>query len=90
MKTITRDEVLVNVVKRVNRLLIMMGIFYLVYFLFQTRINVFLILLALSHIAFALLSHQHLMITDRLANELDRARTSLGDVSREMREMHPD
>ena len=88
MKEMTRDEVFINVVKRINRLLIIMGIFYLVYFLFQTKVNMFLILLALSHITFALLSHQHLMITDRLAIELDRAKNSLADVSKEMREMH--
>lgn len=90
MKKITRDEIFIGVVQRINRLLIMTSIFYLIYFLFQTKVNIFLILLALSHITFALLSHQHLMVTERLAIELERAKTSLADVSKEMREMHPD
>ena len=90
MEEIKNEEVFVNAVRRVNRIFIIMSIFYLVYFLFQTKVNVFLFLLALSHITFALLSHKHLMITDRLSIELERARTALGDVSRDMRDMHPD
>lgn len=90
MKELTSEEVFINVVRRINGYLIIMGIFYLVYFLLQDKVNVFLILLALSNMGFALLSHKHLMITDRLASELWRAKTALGDVSKEMREIHPD
>ena len=90
MKKITMDEIFIGVVQRINRLMIITGIFYLIYFLFQTKVNIFLILLALSHLAFALLSHQHLMITERLSIELERAKKALGDVSEEMREIHPD
>ncbi|NQV04493.1 MAG: hypothetical protein HQ532_03245 [Candidatus Omnitrophica bacterium] len=90
MKQMTSDEVFIGTVKRINRILVIMGVFYLLYFLFQTSVNIFLILLALSNVAFALLSHKHLMITDKLALELDRAKISLGDVSKEMREIHPD
>ena len=89
MEKITSDVVLISAVKRINRLLMFMGVFYLVYFLFQPKVNVFLILLALSHLSFALLSHRHLIITDTLAIELERAKTALGDVSKEMREIHP-
>ena len=64
------------------------GIADKVLFLFQPKVNVFLILLAFSHLSFALLSHKHLMITDTLSIELERAKTALGDVSKEMREIH--
>ena len=89
MGKITSDEVFIGTVKRINRLLMFMGVFYLLYFLLQTSANIFLILLALSNVAFALLSHRHLMITETLAIELERAKTALGDVSKEMREIHP-
>lgn len=90
MEKITSEELFIEVVKRVNRYLIIMGVFFLVYFLIKTKVDVFLFFLALSCVAFALLSHKHLIITDRLAAELRRAKTSLADVSEETREMHPD
>ncbi|MBU1007275.1 MAG: hypothetical protein KKH08_06785 [Candidatus Omnitrophica bacterium] len=90
MKELAKYEVFIGMVKRINRLLVLMGIFYLVYFLLQTKVNVFLILLALSNMGFALLSCKHLIITDTLANELERAKMALNDVSKEMREFHPD
>lgn len=88
MKNITSEEMFIEVVNRVNRLLVVMSAFYLVYFLFQTKVDKFLFLLALSHAAFALLSHKHLIITNRLAAELRRAKTALDDITRETREMH--
>lgn len=90
MEKRTNDEIFINVVRRVNRYLIILGVFYLIYFLLNTKVDVFLFLLALSHMAFALLSLKHLQITDRLAIELERAKMALVDVSRETREMHPD
>ncbi len=88
MKKITGDEVFIEVVSRINRCLVIMGIFFLLYFLFQTKIDIFLFFLALSYMAFALLSHKHLIITNRLSIELRRAKGALGDVTREAREMH--
>ena len=67
-----------------------MGIFFLFYFFLKTKVDKFLFLLALSNMAFALLSYKHLIITSRLAAELRRAKTTLEDVSKETREMHPD
>jgi len=88
MRKITGDEVFIEVVSRVNRYLILMGIFFLIYFLFQTQVDIFLFFLALSYMVFALLSHKHLIITNRLSIELQRAKGALGDVTRETREMH--
>jgi len=90
MKEMTHEEMFIEVVSRVNRYLIAMGIFFLVYFLFKTKVDIFLFFLALSCMAFALLSHKHLIITNRLAAELRRSKTALEDVSREIREIHPD
>lgn len=89
MEQMTREEVFIYAVNRINRLLILLGIFFFIYFLFNTKVNVYLFLLALFNVAFALLSYQHLRITDRLAIELKRARLALGDVSKDTREMHP-
>ena len=69
-------------------MLILLGMFFLLYFLLNTNINVYLLLLALLNLAFSLLSYKHLIITNRLAAELERAKTALGDVSKETREMH--
>ncbi|MFC1620835.1 hypothetical protein ACFL2G_00885 [Candidatus Omnitrophota bacterium] len=90
MKDQTSEEVFINVVKRINLYLIILGVIFLVYFIVQTKVNVFLFLLALLNLSFALLSHKHLIITNRLAIELRRAKGSLSDVSKEMREIHPD
>ena len=90
MKQITNEEIFINVVARVNMYLVIMGIFFLIYFLLKTKVDVFLFLLSLFNMAFALLSYKHLAITNRLAIELERARMALEDVSRETREMHPD
>lgn len=89
MKDITSEEIFVSVVKRVNTYLVIMGLFFLIYFLLQTKVNIFLFLLALSYMAFALLSYKHLAITERLVVEFQRAKGALSDVSKEMREIHP-
>ena len=88
MGKLTSEEIFIEVVSRINRLLILLGIFFFVYFLFNTKLNVYLLLLALLNLAFSLLSYKHLIITNRLAAELERAKTALGDVSKETREMH--
>ena len=88
MGKLTSEEIFIAVVARVNRLLIILGIFFFVYFLLNTKVKLYLLLLALLNLAFSLLSYKHLIITNRLAAELDRARTALGDVSKEIREMH--
>ena len=88
MRKITGDEVFIEVVSRVNGYLVLMGIFFLIYFLFQTQVDIFLFFLALSYMVFALLSHKHLIITNRLSIELQRAKSALGDVTKETREMH--
>lgn len=88
MRKLTNEEIFIAVVARVNRLLIMLGIFFFIYFLLNTKINVYLLLLALLNLAFSLLSYKHLLITNRLAAELERTKSALGDVSKEIREMH--
>jgi hypothetical protein len=90
MKEMTSEEIFISIVRRINGYLIIMGAFYFLYFWLQTKVNMFLFLLALSNMGFALLSHKHLIITDRLSAELWRAKTALDDVSKDMREMHPD
>jgi len=84
----TNEEIFIAMVSRVNRLLILMGIFFFAYFLLNTKVNVFLLLLAFLNLAFSLLSYRHLIITNKLAAELERAKKALGDVSKETREIH--
>ena len=88
MVKLTNEEIFIGVVARVNRLLILLGIFFFIYFLLDTKVNVYLLLLSLLNLAFSLLSYKHLLITTRLAAELERAKTALGDVSKETQEMH--
>ena len=88
MAKLTSEEMFIEVVSRVNRLLILLGIFFLVYFMLNTTVNIFLLLLALLNMAFSLLSYKHLLITARLAAELQRAKMTLEDVSRDTRKMH--
>ncbi|MEE8317954.1 MAG: hypothetical protein V3S13_03495 [Candidatus Omnitrophota bacterium] len=90
MEKLTREELFINVVARINRYFIIMSCFFLIYFLLKVKIDIFLLLLALSYTIFALLSHKHLVITNRLAVELKRAKTTLADIARESAEMHPD
>ncbi|MDO8602849.1 MAG: hypothetical protein Q7O04_03255 [Candidatus Omnitrophota bacterium] len=90
MAKITSEEIFIAVVTRVNRLLIMLGIFFFVYFLLNTKVNVYLFLLALLNLGFSLLSYKHLLITARLAAELERAKSALGDVNEEIRKIHQD
>ena len=90
MQEMTREEFFISVVRRINGYLIILGIFYFLYFLFKAKVDIFLFILALSNMGFALLSHKHLIITDRLSTELWRAKTALDDVSKDMRDMHPD
>ena len=77
MKEITHEEMFIEVVSRINMYLITMGIFFLVYFSLKTEVDVFLFFLALSYMAFALLSYRHLIITNRLAVELRRSKRVL-------------
>jgi len=88
MGKLTSEEIFIEVVGRINRILILLGLFFFIYFLLNTKINIYLLLLALLNLAFSLLSYKHLIITNRLAAELERAKTALGDVSKEIREMH--
>ncbi|MBU3911907.1 MAG: hypothetical protein KKD90_04905 [Candidatus Omnitrophica bacterium] len=88
MKDMTNEELFISVVARVNRYLIIMGIFFLGYFLLKKKIDIFLFFLALSTMSYALLSYKHLEITNRLAVELRRAKDALADVTEETREMH--
>ena len=88
MAKLTSEEIFIEVVARVNRLLILLGIFFFVYFLLNAKVNVYLLLLALLNMAFSLLSYKHLIITTRIAAELERAKMALGDVSKETRDMH--
>jgi hypothetical protein len=88
MEKMTSEEMFIAVVERVNRLLIILGAFFFLYFLLNTKVNIFLLLLALLNLAFSLLSYKHLVITARLAAELERAKMALSDVAKETREMH--
>lgn len=90
MQEMTSEERFAIIVGRINRYLVVMGVFYLVYFLLKTKVDTFLFLLALMHMTFSLLSHRHLIITNRLAAELRRAKLTLEDVAKETRDMHPD
>jgi len=86
----TREKIFIETVYKLNRLFIILGIFFFIYFLLNSKVNVYLFLLALLNTAFGLLSYKHLMITARLADELERVRVSLGDISKETRKMHSD
>ena len=88
MEKITSEEIFIGVVARVNRLLIILGVFFFLYFLLNTKVNIYLLLLAFLNLGFSLLSYKHLLITARLAAELDRAKMALEDVVKETREMH--
>lgn len=86
----TNEERFITMVSRINLYLVIMGILLLIYFVCRTKVNIFLFLLSLMNMLFALLSYKHLMITNRLAAELRRAKDALIDVSEETRKMHPD
>ena len=88
MEKMTGEELFISVVSRVNRLLIIMGVFFLAYFLMNTKADVYLFLLALLNMAFSMLSYKHLRITNRLSVELRPAKMALEDVAKETREMH--
>lgn len=88
METTTSEEMFIAVVMRVNRLLILLGVFFFIYFMMNSKVNLYLFLLALLNLAFSLLSYRHLIITNRLATELGRARRALQDATEETREMH--
>lgn len=91
MKDITtNEERFINMVSRINFYLIIMGIILLIYFLLRPRVDIFLFLLSLMNMLFALLSYKHLTITSRLSIELGRAKGALRDVTEETRKMHPD
>lgn len=88
MGNMTNEELFISAVARVNRYLVIMGIFFLGYFLMKKTVDTFLFFLALSTTSYALLSHKHLEITHRLASELRRAKGALADVTKETREIH--
>lgn len=88
MEKLTKEEIFIEVVARINRLLIILGIFFLVYFMINTKVNIYLLLLAFLNLAFSLLSYKHLLVTSKLAAELNRAKMALEDVSKETRSMH--
>ena len=88
MEKITSEGIFIGVVTRVNRLLIILGVFFFLYFLLNTKVNIYLLLLAFLNLGFSLLSYKHMLITTRLAAELDRAKMALEDVVKETREMH--
>jgi len=88
MEKMTKEEVFIKAVARVNRLLILLGVFFFIYFLLNTKVNIYLLLLAFLNLGFSLLSYRHLIVTNRLAAELDRAKMALKDVAEEAREMH--
>ena len=90
MEKLTSEEIFIGVVARVNRLLILLGIFFLLYFMLNTKINIYLLLLAFLNMGFSLLSYKHLLITARLSAELERAKMALKDVAKETSEMHQD
>ncbi|MEK6732202.1 MAG: hypothetical protein AABY55_01100 [Candidatus Omnitrophota bacterium] len=88
MERMTSEEMFIAVVMRVNRLLIMLGIFFFIYFMMNTKVNLYLFLLALLNVAFSLLSYKHLVITNRLATELERTKRAIQDATEETRKMH--
>jgi hypothetical protein len=89
-QAVTKDEKFILMVSRINRYLIILGIFLLIYFLLKTKVDMFLFLLSLLNMVFALLSHKHLELTNRLAVELQRSRIAMKDITEDIREMHPD
>ncbi|MFA5388172.1 MAG: hypothetical protein WC312_00255 [Candidatus Omnitrophota bacterium] len=88
MAKFTSAEIFIEAVARINRLLIILGIFFFVYFLLNNKVNIYLLLLAFFNLSFSLLSYKHLLVTNRLNAELERAKAALKDVSKETREMH--
>lgn len=88
MEKLTSEEIFIGIVTRVNRLLILLGIFFLLYFMLNTKINIYLLLLAFLNMGFSLLSYKHLLITTRLSAELERAKMALDDIAKETRKMH--
>ncbi|MDP2911380.1 MAG: hypothetical protein Q8N76_03505 [Candidatus Omnitrophota bacterium] len=81
MEDKTKEEVFMQAVDRVNRYLIIMGIFFLIYFLIITKADKFLFLLALSNVSFALLSHRLLGIARGLSAELRQTRVVLKEYA---------
>ena len=77
----TGEELFMDTVDRVNRYLIITGIFFVIYFLIITKADKFLFLLALSNMAFVLLSHKLLTIARKLASELSQARAVLKEYA---------
>ena len=88
MKQMTNDEMFIESVVRINRYLVITGIFFLSYFLLMTKVNIYLFFLAMSMMIYALLSYKHLEVTNRLAVELRRSRTALKDATMEAHERY--
>lgn len=81
MEDIKKEKTFMNAVDRINRYLIMMGIFFLVYFLIITKVDKFLFLLSISNISFVLVSHRLLTIARELDGELQQARALLKEYA---------
>jgi len=79
--TVANAKVFMDTVERVNRILIILGIFFLIYFLIVTKADKFLFLLALSNMSFALLSHRLLCVAKALDAELQQARAVLKEYA---------
>ena len=82
MEDTTNEEIFMKTVDRINRYLILLGIFFLGYFLLVTKADKFLFLLAISNMAFVLLSHKLLCIARGLATELRCARAVLKEYAK--------
>lgn len=77
----SQEEVFMESVDRVNRYLIIMGIFFLIYFLIKSKTDKFLFLLALSNMGFVLLSHKLLCIARKVTTDLKIARALLKEYA---------
>lgn len=82
MKNKIKEEIFMETVETVNRCLVILGAFFLFYFLLKTNVDMYLFLLALLSVSFAWLSHKHLFITQRLVFELRRAKEVLEQVKK--------
>ena len=81
MEDKTKEEMFMEAVDRVNRYLIVMGVFFIIYFLIVTKADKFLFLLALSNVSFALLSHRLLNVARGLSIELRQTRVVLKEYA---------
>jgi len=87
MEEVKKEKVFMDAVDRINRYLIIMGIFFLVYFLIVTKADKFLFLLAISNVSFVLVSHRLLNIARELDGELRQARAILKEYAEKLTKM---